>query len=85
MKAMAQSSSFCWPVGKPARLLVGEMPEPEEIDHAVRRRRQSGVALAEESRKTGALVLLSGEDQISRTVSSGKTCSSWKVRLRPAC
>src|SRR6185436_3262392 len=51
-------------VAQPARLLVGEMPEPEEAEHALGRGRKAGVRPADEAREHAALMLLPGEDQV---------------------
>src|SRR5205814_9907997 len=48
-------------VAQGARALLGERREAEEIDHAVRRGAEAGVARPEQARPHAALVLLAGK------------------------
>src|SRR5262249_7505015 len=51
-------------VAQPAGRLVGKMAEAEKAEHALRRRRQPGIARAEQAREHAALVLLASQDQV---------------------
>ena len=73
-------------VAQAAGLLVGEVLEPEEARSSGRPRADKpGVARAEQARRA-CVPWCSWPARIrfSRTVSCGKTCSSWKVRLTPS-
>ncbi len=51
-------------VGEAAGLLVGEVAEAEEVDHALGRGRQARIAAAEQAAEHVPFVLLAGEDQV---------------------
>src|SRR6476646_8199946 len=55
---------FLLAVAQAARLLTGEMIEPEKLQHPVRRFGKSGIGRAHQAREHGALVLLARQDQV---------------------
>ena len=72
-------------VGQAAGLLVGEMPEPEEVDHLVGRRPEARHRAARTAATASCPDAPARPGSGSRApISCGKTCSSWKVRLTPS-